>query len=363
MLTLIKLDTKEGIAKYKSLLLTLNVSEPFYLVEYIDAFSNGTKDLICFSYSSLKKNSIAIMPGYLKPIVIGEEKTIYYDFITPYGYTGPIFSKNITQSDIKEFWKLIDKWYIDNRVITEFIRFNLFGNQKHYSGTIFITLLNVKGQIIDEEDQWTAFDRKVRKNVNKGKRENLMSKVYFFNVDDEYISEFHDIYIQTMRRTNANKIFLYSFTDFKRFLHLNQKHSALCTVYFENIPISSELLLVSDDSIYSFLGGTNDKYFEKRPNDFLKVEALNWARTQGKKYYVLGGGSLLEDGIFQYKKAFFPNDVVNYYTGRKILNKKIYDQLVSKASNFRLAEGLDKLDIENDTFFPLYNKGRGILLK
>jgi hypothetical protein len=356
MLQIFKLDSKEGIENYESSLSKLNFSEPFFLKEYIDVFCSGTKNLICFSYFSSKNNASVIMPGYLKPIVIGEEETIYHDFITPYGYTGQIFSNNITQSDIKEFWKLIDQWYIDNHVITEFIRFNLFGNQEHYSGTVFKTLLNVKGRIIDEEDQWTAFNRKVRKNVNKAKRENLMSKVHFFNIDDEYISEFHDIYIQTMKRRETNESFLYSFQEIKRFINKNEKYSAICTIYFKDIPISSELILISEDSIYSFLGGTDENYFDKRPNDFLKFETLNWARTQGKKYYILGGGYSPNDGIFEYKKGFFPNDVVDFYTGRKILNKKVYDQLVIKACNFRLSEGIDKLEIEDNTFFPFYRK-------
>ena len=356
MLNIFKLDTKEGIENYESLCSTIDVSEPYFLKEYIEIFSNGTRNLICFYYVSPKTNAIAIMPGYLKPIVIGTEKTNYYDFITPYGYTGPIYSKSIADSDIKEFWKLVDKWYNDNSVVTEFIRFTLFGNQEHYSGKIFRSLLNIKGNIIDEEDQWTAFNRKVRKNVNKAKRENLSSEVYFLNIVDEKISEFHDIYTQTMKRTNAKETFLYSFNELKIFLRKNEKHSAICTIYFEDIPISSELLLISEDAIYSFLGGTDDKYFDKRPNDFLKVEALNWARIQGKKHYVLGGGYGLEDGIFKYKKGFFPNDVVNYYTGRKILNKQIYYQLVAEASKLRLAEGLDILENDDDTFFPLYAK-------
>ncbi|MGO4816976.1 GNAT family N-acetyltransferase [Flavobacterium sp. W22_SRS_FP1] len=356
MLQIFKLDSKEGIENYEFSLSTLNVSEPFFLKEYIDVFCSGTKNLICFFYFSSKNNASAIMPGYLKPIVIGKEETIFYDFITPYGYTGPIFSNNITQSDILDFWELIDQWYTDNHVITEFIRFNLFGNQEHYSGEKFPSLHNIKGNIIDKEDQWIAFDRKVRKNVNKAKREHLTSAVYFLDISDIKISEFYDIYIQTMKRRDTNKSFLYSFQEFKRFINNNEKHSAICTIYFKDIPISSELILISKDSIYSFLGGTDENYFDKRPNDFLKFEVLNWARALGKKHYILGGGYSLEDGIFQYKKGFFPNDVVDFYTGRKILNKKVYDQLVTKTSNFKLSKGMDKLDIEDNTFFPLYRK-------
>ncbi|MGK0413260.1 MAG: lipid II:glycine glycyltransferase (peptidoglycan interpeptide bridge formation enzyme) [Polaribacter sp.] len=356
MIHVIKLDTKQGINTYETLLSSLDVSDPYFSKEYLDIFSNGTKNLICFFLKSTKNDVTAFMPGYLNTILINGKETNYYDFTTPYGYTGPFFSKEITEIEIKEFWKLIDEWYLNNRVISEFVRFNLFGNQEYYSGKVFSTLLNVKGNIIDEEDQWTAFNHKVRKNVNKAKRENLSSEVYFLDISDEKISEFYDIYLQTMKRTNAKETFLYSFKEFKRFIHNNENHSAICTIYFEEIPVSSELLLISEDSIYSFLGGTNDKYFDKRPNDFLKFKALNWARTQGKKHYILGGGYGLEDGIFKYKKGFFPNNVVNYYTGRKILNKKVYYQLVSEASNFRIAKGLDKLDIDDDSFFPLYCK-------
>lgn len=356
MLHIIKLDTKEGIENYESLLLTLNVSEPYFLKDYIDIFSDKLENLICFSYISPKNNAIIIMPGHVKPIVIGGKKTKSYQFVTPYGYTGPIYSKTVTDADIKEFWSLVDEWYNDNNVVTEFIRFNLFGNQEHYRGKIFMSLLNVKGKIVNEEDQWANFNRKVRKNVNKAIRENLYRKVYYLDIPDERISEFHEIYIQTMKRANAKETFLYSFNELKRFIVNNKRQTAICTIYFEDIPISSELLLISEDSIYSFLGGTNDDYFDKRPNDFLKVEVINWARNKGKKHYILGGGYQLDDGIFKYKKGFFPDNVVNYYTGRKILNEKVYSQLVEQASDFRLVKGLSKLDINDTSFFPLYNK-------
>lgn len=356
MLNILKLNMVEGIEAYKSLLSSLDISQPYCLPEYFDVFCGGFENLISFSFKSDSSESIIAMPGYLKPIMIGGEVTDFFDFITPYGYTGPFFSSNIKPSDIEEFWKAVDQWYKGNNVVTEFVRFNLSGNQEYYSGMVFPTMLNIKGQIIDEVEQWTSFDAKVRKNVNRAKRENLSSKVYYRNIEDDKISEFYDIYIQTMKRTEAKENFFYTLEQFKKFIESNKEYVAICTVYFEEVPVSSELLLVSNDAIYSFLGGTDDNYFDKRPNDFLKVEALNWARTEGKKYYVLGGGYGFEDGIFKYKKAFFPNDVVPYYTGRKILNETLYDTLVEKASQFRVSVGLEKLDSSDSSFFPLYNK-------
>ncbi len=355
MLKIFKLDNPKGIEKYKSLLSSLDNVEPYCLTDYIDIFSGGMDNLICFSFTT-STNGFIIMPGYLKPIVIGDQENEYFDFISPYGYSGPFFSSVIKGSDIQDFWKQVDQWYMDNNVVTEFIRFNLSDNHLNYSGEIFPTMLNVKGRIIDEETQWTSFNHKVRKNVNKAKKENLTSEVYYKNIEDDKILAFLDIYTITMKRTDANESFSYTFEDFKRFINDNNEQAAICTIYFEEKPISTELLLVSGDTIYSFLGGTDDKYFDKRPNDFLKVEALNWARIQGKKYYVLGGGYGFEDGIFKYKKSFFPNDVVNYYTGRKILNHDVYNKLVKKTNAFRIYSNMEELDINDVSFFPLYNK-------
>ena len=356
MLSIYKLYTKEGIDNYKLLLSSLGINNPYYLPDYIDIFSGGLENLICFSFISDENNFSVIMPGYLRPVAIGGEKTDYFDFTTPYGYTGPFFSSNTRDLDICEFWKNVDQWYLDNNVVSEFIRFNLSGNYNEYSGDVVPTMLNVKGKIIDEESQWVSFNHKVRKNVNKAKRENLTSEVHYKNIEEDKILEFYDIYTLTMKRTNATVNFLYSFDDFKNFINYNEKHVAICTVYFDAIPISSELLLVSEQMIYSFLGGTDENYYEKRPNDFLKVETLNWARFKSKKYYVLGGGYGFEDGIFKYKKSFFPNDVVSYYTGRKIINQKIYDQFLEKASELRVLSGLEKLNSTDTSFFPLYNK-------
>lgn len=355
MLNVIELNSERGIEEYNTLLTNFDNIEPYYLLNYIEVFGGGLKNLICYSYKSERSNSLILLPGYLNPIEFSEIGRGNFDFITPYGYTGPLFSERIDETDVRNFWYEVESWNKKKCVVTQFIRFNLSNNYKFYNGEIFSPMLNIRGLIINEDSQWRAFEHKVRKNVNTALRENLICNVYHNDIDDNIIDEFYNIYIGTMLRTSAKEDFMYPLEKITGFIKNNGAYTAICTVYDKNIPISSELLLVSNTSIYSFLGGTNADYFNKRPNDYLKFQAINWARENKKMYYVLGGGYGFEDGIFRYKKSFFPNDVVKYFTGRYVINKSKYLDLVNVYNNLREMNGLGILDAEKTNFFPLYN--------
>ena len=305
-------------------------------------------------YNLLREKIVGEINQYILKVVIGDIKSNgsvnFIDVLnitndTDYSTMATMSRKIVSEIKMLNLTNVITNGRISSDYIMDSSVFNFvpIKNQKMNAFTKQGNLFGSVDVYIDQYMKWT--DDFI-----------LSYDDVYYDISDIKIAEFHDIYIQTMKRRGTNKSFLYSFQEFKRFINNNEKYSAICTIYFKDIPISSELILISKDSIYSFLGGTDENYFDKRPNDFLKFEALNWARAQGKNHYILGGGYSLEDGIFQYKKGFFPNDVVDFYTGRKILNQKVYDQLVTKAFNFKLSEGMVILDIEDDTFFPLYRK-------
>ncbi|MEE4247580.1 MAG: hypothetical protein V2I33_19410, partial [Kangiellaceae bacterium] len=80
---------------------------------------------------------------------------------------------------------------------------------------------------------------------------------------------------------------------------------------------------------FSYLGGTNADFFKLRPNEFLKIRAIQWAKEVGLKYYMIGGGRSDGDNLYLYKKKYFPFDTdVAFYTGRKVINKDVYTELV-----------------------------------
>lgn len=194
----------------------------------------------------------------------------------------------------------------------------------------------------------------MRKNVKRAQSAQLKAVFYEESIPLTAVEEFYTIYIETMKRTQAKDFFFYSFEDVLGFVSNNTDVCALCTIYDQDTPISTELLLLSHEAVFSFLGGTLVEYFDKRPNDFLKFEVTNWARNKAIKNYVLGGGHSENDGIFKYKKCFFPSDVVHYATGRSIINAAMYDLLVQEVNEQK--EANDLLVSTDLSFFPLYNK-------
>lgn len=353
-LTCFDLKTAEDIEDYKAYLLNFKGYDAFYKTELFNVKSTATEQL---KYFILKKREVVIllMPFALRNIVLAEKDTGYRDVSAFYGYSGPLFNSKITEEDLNCFWHLADSWYQKNKVVSEFIRFNLEGNYQQYSGIIKPTLNNVKGKILkDEEAQWTSLPSKVRNNYRKAVHHGLVAKIYHEEISEDLISIFHQIYTQTMERNKAQETYFFSYTYFKNLILNNPENTLLLIICKDDIPISTELILLNKSTMYSFLGGTVADYFSVRPNDFLKMEAMNWGRKNQYEHYVLGGGRVNEDSLYKYKKSFFPHtkDVV-YFTGRKIIDEDAYEKLV--AMNIKKEYKLDISDISND-YFPLYRK-------
>ncbi len=348
------LRTTKDIQTYKAYLENFKGYNAFYKIELFSVKNTETEKL---KYFILKKGTqpLILMPFSLRKIIIRDKDTSYSDVSSFYGYSGPLFNDKITDKDLDCFWYLADGWYQKNKVISEFMRFNLEGNYKHYSGVLNPTLNNVIGDISqDEEAQWTSYPAKVRNNYRKAIANSLEAKIFYKNINESLIATFYDIYISTMKRNNAENDYFFSLKYFTNLILNNPENTLLLLICRDNIPLSTELILLNQNTMYSFLGGTVAAYFELRPNDFLKMEAIKWGRKNGYTQYILGGGRVNGDSLYKYKKSFFPKkeDLV-YYTGRKIINEDIYEKLVTL--NLKNTYKIKELDITSD-YFPLYRK-------
>jgi hypothetical protein len=57
---------------------------------------------------------------------------------------------------------------------------------------------------------------------------------------------------------------------------------------------------------------------------------IRWARDEGLKYYLIGGGNEIHDGIFEYKRSFAPQGIVDFYIAKRIHNQELYAQLLTQ---------------------------------
>jgi hypothetical protein len=274
------------------------------------------------------------------------------DIITPYGYGGP-FAWALTDRErvAAEFWKEFDSWQAGENVVSEFIRFGLvpdaflpYPSDKTARSTNIVRSLH-----LGDDAMFMSFEQKVRKNVKKAIRNGLTVTV---DETGEFISEFMRLYVSTMERRGAEAGYYFPLAFFESIHRKLGGQFAYFHVHHQSRIISTELVLVSERSVYSFLGGTDDAAFDLRPNDLLKHEIIRWARSNGKSSFVLGGGAAPGDGIERYKRSLAPDGAVDFFTGQRVLQPEIYEGLVRERKK-QFAEA-DVEWPESSAYFPEY---------
>lgn len=249
-----------------------------------------------------------------------------FDISTSYAYGGPFMYGD---AEGCPFWACFDAWAADARVVSEFVRFSLFDRQQltHPAAREQQMWSVVRWLDDDESAIWRDVEPKVRKNVGTARRSGVR-----ILVDDagERADDFHRVFTATLQRRAAGRSSYFS-RDF-----LDDLHTAIPGqfAYFHalagGVVVSTELVLVSEDAVYSFLGGTDETSYALRPNDLLKYEIITWAKQLGKRCFVLGGGVAGDDGILRYKRSFAPRTALPFSVGSRVLLPSLYETLVSR---------------------------------
>lgn len=269
------------------------------------------------------------------------------DITSPYGYGGAYRWGGGEPRPDEVFWRMFDEWASNAGVVSEFVRFDLHPERlASYPGTVESRLMNVIRSLDTPPEELLAdVAHKVRKNVKRARASGIR---VLLDEDGNRLEDFERIYLSTMVRREADSRYLFSLDWLQRLVAALPGQFAFFHAVKGDIVVSSELVLVSADFVYSFLGGTDSSAFADRPNDLLKYEVMLWARERGKQAFVLGGGYEPGDGIFKYKESFAPRGVVPFSTGSRVLDREKYSALARRAAEIR---GPDAADA---AFFPEY---------
>jgi len=251
--------------------------------------------------------------------------TSVHDIVSPYGYCGPYRLSSGGVPDDSTFWSHFSAWCADLRVVCEFVRLPLLGTVVPHPGPQIVVQQHVVRDLHgDEAFLWRDVEHKVRKNVNKARR----SGVSVVSDEGDRLDDFLSIYVDTMDRRGASDYYYFGRAFFEQLQETLRGQYRYFHALVGGEVVSSELVLISAHSVYSFLGGTRSHRFDVRPNDLLKYEIMVWAQTHGFQWYVLGGGAEPDDGIYRYKLSFAPGSVRPYYTVRRVLDEDLYESLV-----------------------------------
>lgn len=305
----------------------------FYLPEYYSLFETERSKAECFVYN---ENGVTVMYPYLKTGINGfincDLGQDYFDVEGAYGYNG-IISNSDSEESIINFSDHFSRYCLENNIIAEFTRFNPVIQNHIYAKNLDIRIEN-KNVIVDlempEETLWTqSYEHSARKNINKAKRNGL--KVLFFygsQMDRHWIDAFYSIYISTMQRNDADQTYYFPVSFFLTINEsLNDNSLFVFTLTPDEKPISAEVILLSKDQAYSYLGGTLNEYYEFRPNNILKHEAILFLQKLGIRKFCLGGGISPLDGIFKYKLTFAKKGVTDFYIGKKVHIPELYQKV------------------------------------
>jgi GNAT acetyltransferase-like protein len=289
-----------------------------------------------------------LYPFVLRRIEAPEPSAV--DIATPYGYGGPAAHGDAAEH-ADGFWDAFDEWAREAGAVSEFVRFSLFEDELlPYPGERVEVAGNVVRSLDPEPDElWRDFEHKVRKNVKRARERGVEIEL---DEGGERLDDFLRIYRATMDRRRARRGYYFPPRLFEALERELAGQFAYLHALADGRVVSTELALISAETVYSFLGGTDAGAFALRPNDLLKHELILWARRLGKRRVVFGGGYAPDDGIFRYKRAFAPAGVVPFKVGRRVLDRSAYERLVE----VRAAEGhrLDPGWEPDPGFFPAY---------
>ncbi|GAA0076323.1 hypothetical protein UT300005_07010 [Clostridium sp. CTA-5] len=300
----------------------------YFTSEYYKLYeANGNGFGKLFVYKD--KENLAIYPFLINVISGYELNDSYYDIETAYGYGGPVV--NTSDSNfVGNFERAFKEFCSQNNIIAEFIRFHPFlNNYKIFMDNIKVSHNRITSYIDlskDIEKIWTSDITSKNRNVIR-KAEKSALKVNF----DTDLNSFKKLYKITMDNVNASSQYYFSEEYFSALSRLN---NVCLNVKLENVTIASAVFLKGYQNFHYHLSGSLKEYLKYSPNNFLLWTAIKYAKSNGFCKFHFGGGltDSLTDNLYKFKKSFCKN-TADFYIGKRIHNKEIYNCLINKWEN------------------------------
>jgi len=265
----------------------------------------------------------------------------YFDLTSPYGYGGWLIEGEGSLIDLdKEY----TAWCIENRIISEIVRFHpLLKNQDRVREIYDVLDLGktISLDLDSEELIWENITSKNRNVIRKAIKNGVTIE---HKIDIDTMKKFKEIYNLTMDKDDADDYYYFN-DDFYHSIVEDLKDKAdIFYATYDNKMIAASIILKTNKRLTYHFSGFVTEYGTLAATNLLLYEVAKWGSQNGYKNFHLGGGvGSSEDNLFKFKKSFYRGEGYQYSIGKKIFNQDTYDKLVFMRTSF-----------EKENFFPKY---------
>lgn len=268
-----------------------------------------------------------------------------WDIATP-EFTGPlVFGEDETL--IRQYMKSRNSLAQREGIVAEFAHLQPWSGAEqllHDGSSLDRQIIWSDSTLTPEFLRRNHLEHRRRKCLNKAEREGM--RVVEVGSPAE-IREFVRIYQNTMSRNQAGDNYYFSEEYFLAFLQLLPGNSRFTLTIHQNRVIGALFIMIDDDNVYAYLGGSDSAFHHLNPATFQIWESICWAHRNGKKRVVLGGGHVANDGIFNFKASFSPL-LQPFYTYKKVHRPEEYNRLEQACRTFH------QLGNQDLSYFPSY---------
>ena len=300
----------------------------YYEEEYVKLYERDGIKALCII--GCEGSNIVIFP-FLRGEIDG-----HYDMETPYGYGGPISNSNDSRwvnDTLKSIWDYLRR----EGYICSFIRFHpLLSNERLFlqTGEFGPDIIYDRQTVsIDlskgEQDIWN--DQMKPTCRNKVRKAQKCGLYYRSDFDMSDIHDFISLYIDTMKRLNAEPFYFFSEEYFVRLVKSLKGSVFVGRIEKDERLVCASLFMYKGSYGHYHLSGSNEDYLRLGANNLLLWGAACELRRLGITEFHLGGGYDGSDNnsLLAFKRSFSDN-THSFYIGKSIFDSEMYSTICSK---------------------------------
>lgn len=286
----------------------------------------------------------------------------YFDISNPYGYGGPVFCCKSREEKLalyRDFNEHLTRYCEEEKIASEFTSLHPFlRSHEVLQSSGLVELIKSKEVVyldltLSQEKLLAGLNRGHRSSINKARKHGIIiDKVECL---PENFRIFNRLYNQTMERNHAAQRWFLPDDYFQNcFEQLGPRRVSLFFASVNNEVASAYFLMHDFSNAYYHFGGSDERFYDLRPNNLLMFEIALWLKQQGYLRYHLGGGvsSATDDSLLRYKMGFSDKRAKLYTYGR-VHHVGTYEHLCSLKIDYE--KSMFGTTIQSD-FFPLYRR-------